>query len=200
MRPVSHSGFVDIFGDQAKAQRQRQRQRGRRKEQRTLHPLGPSCRQRLHHDQVPSWRSCECRSDRQLTFAKPTPSRRAAARRRRRFCPTFATPIPHISRPEPLMGGRRCTVDRALFRELNECVRVLDFLGTRIDACCTFSICPCRPEALKVGEGALWKLLAGKVLQQYGFLLRIVGHHGCTCAAQKNRMSLYPRQLSMRRV
>ena len=45
--------------------------------------LGPLCRQRRHHDQVPPWRSCGCRSGRQLSVAKPTPSGRAAVRRRR---------------------------------------------------------------------------------------------------------------------
>ena len=33
--------------------------RQKRQEEGTLHPLGPVCRQRRHHDQFPPWLSCE---------------------------------------------------------------------------------------------------------------------------------------------
>ena len=77
LRLCLHPDFLIILAINQSSM-EKAKARGRRKEERTLHPLGPFCRQSRYHDQAPPWRSCECRSDRQ--FAKPTPSRRAAVR------------------------------------------------------------------------------------------------------------------------
>ena len=79
------------------------------------------------------------------------------------------------------MCGRRRSVDRALSREVIECVHGQNFLegftsSRYLDVgVAAFSGCACtyqrihslhllkRPKALEVGEGALSKLFAGKV-------------------------------------
>ena len=103
-----------------------------------------------------------------------------------------------------------------LLRESNECVCRLIFLGCFAASGCldvnaaassevaftdrhilhSLSLLK-RPEALEVGER---KLLGWQGLRLFGFLFGVVSHHGCTCTVQKNRMSRYLRQLSMRRV
>ena len=97
-------------------------------------------------------------------------------------------PIHHISFPESLFDGRRQAVDRVLFRELNECVYGLNFLGgftssgylsvsgaassgwafTYQRVLQSLNLLK-RPEALEVGEGALSKLVDGKVYDYLGF-------------------------------
>ena len=84
---------------------EREKERGRRKEERS--------------NQFPPCWFCECRSDRQLPFAMPTPSRRAAVQTEVIFV-NVRDAILHVSLPETLLGGRRRRVDRALFRQLNE--------------------------------------------------------------------------------
>ena len=61
--------------------RQRAQTKARRQEEGwkelVLHVLAPLRRWRRRRDPVPPWPSCVCRSDRQLPFVKPPPSRRS---------------------------------------------------------------------------------------------------------------------------
>ena len=65
--------------------RQRAQAKARRQEEGgkelVLHVLAPLRRWRRRRDPVPPLRSCVCRSDRQLPFVKPTPSRRSCSAR-----------------------------------------------------------------------------------------------------------------------
>ena len=101
-------------------------------------------------------------------------------------------------------------MDRALFRELNECVCSLNFLGevsrllgiwtstplfprdgpSRIDAFCTLNL-PKGPEALAVCEGALSKLLTGKVYDYLGFSSVSSAATGALAPLRKSHVSLH---------
>ena len=111
-------------------------------------------------------------------------------------------PMPHISLPERLLVGRPRGVDRALVRELNECVFQLHFLGgftssgcldvngaassvgpSRINAFCT--LCTCSNVRRRGGRGSSLKAPRWRGLRPLGVHLGIVGRHGCTCTVQK---------------
>ena len=190
--------------------------KGREEKERTLHPLGPLCRQRQHYDQVLPWRSCDCRSDCQLAVAKPTPSRRAAGRRRGEFV-NIRDPIPYISLPESLLGRRRWAVDCALFRKLNECVYGLDFLDSftcsgrfDVDAAASsgwaftyqrflqFFHLLKRSESLQVGEESFSKFMEKCTISWVSPRCRRPPRVHLYRSA--NRMSLCPRQLLIRLV
>ena len=118
---------------------------------------------------------------------------------------TFVTPFPTISLPELLWSGRRRAVDRALSRQLNECVLRAELPGrlpvfwvsgcqwccvlgmgfSRINAFCTPLNLLKRPESLEVGDGALSKLLACKVNDHLCVSPTSSARHGCTCTVQK---------------
>ena len=128
-------------------------------EQSTLNPLEPSCRQRRRHDQAPPSRSCVGR-----TASCLLPGRHPLVELLCAGGGDFADvrdPIPCISLPERLLGGRRRCVDRALFRDLNACVYGLHFLGGF-----TFSMYLDGNSAASsewATDGALSKVLAGNV-------------------------------------
>ena len=159
--------------------------RGRRKEQRSLHPLGPSCRHRRRHDFPPDGPVSVGR-----TASCPLPSRHPLVELLCADGGDFVNvrdPIPYISLPERLLG-RRCGVDCALVRESNECVFGLhylggfassgyfDFIGAASSAWAftyqriSHSLYLLkRREAVEVGEGALSKLFGDKVYDHLGF-------------------------------
>ena len=179
--------LVDVPGDQPKFYG---KGKGKRtKEERTLHPLGPLCRQRRHHEVLLSL-PCECQSDRQLPFFHEL------------LCVNVRDPIPNVSLPESLLVGHRPAVDRVLFREVNECVYGLNFLGgftsaprlprdglSRINTFCTPNLLK-RPEALEVGEGGLSKLSAGKVYDFLGFSSVSSAATGALAPFRKSHVSL----------
>ena len=111
----------------------------------------------------------------------------------------YRDPIPYISLREPLLGGRRRSVDRALLRELNECVSGLNFLGgvtssgiwtsTPVPPRDSLNLLK-RPEALEVGEGTLSKPLAGNVYDYLGCSSVSSCATGALAPSRKSHVSL----------
>ena len=152
-----------------------------------------------------------------LLAVNPSPKGMGNGKEQRTLHPLGPSHRQYFSIPESLLGGRRRVVDRALYRELNECVNWLNFLGGftssgyfDVNAAASSGwafknqriLHPLhllkRPESLEVGEGALSKLLARFTIiwasPRYLRPPRVHLHRS------ENRVSLHPRQLSMRRV
>ena len=174
---------------------------------RTLHPLGPLCRQRRHHDQVPPWRSWSVGSSVALCQADTLSS--SCCARTEVILSTFAIPFP----TSPFQNLCWAVVARLWIalslRELNECVYGLNFLGDftssgylDVNAAASSGWAFTyrrilhslnllkRPEALEVGEGALSKLLAGKVCDYVGFSSVLSAGTGALAPFRKSHVSL----------
>ena len=182
-----------------------------------MHPLEPSRRQRRRHDQAPPGVSVSVGGAASCTLT----SRHLLVEL---LCADgvgflfVRAPIPFIFLPERLLGGRRRVANRALLRELNECVYGLNFLGgfmssgyldVRGAASSGWAFAyqrilhalrlVNRPEAVEVGE----ELFGGSSLARSTIMWvsprcrrppRVHLHRS------ENRSSLCPRQLLTRRV
>ena len=150
------------------------------------------------------WRSCECRSDRQLPLAKPTRSRGAAVRRRRSFCQRSRSHSLHL--PSRISVGRsslgcgsRSFVTYMSVRTGLTSWEVSCLLGIGTSTSLRLHVSTHsalslnllkRPESLEVGEGALSKLLAGTVFDYLGFSSVSSPAAGALAPFRKSHVSL----------